>query len=181
MEGIYYKDGVYVLIDNNEKHENCIYHDDYRSRAELYGRRVKLGSEYGKHGVILIIDGVNIIEMGQTYDYNGPISKYLKIDTVANYLNAIEIYGVDEFMQNYKKNIDFIYCELKESIEKSELKLSYEQDKTEISNIFYRMKDIKKALYTVLILLFSLNNIMDVGLENEKVISVYQSIMDTIA
>ena len=45
MKGIYYKEGIYVLIESDGEHNDCIYHYNYRSDAlSLFGGRVEVNN-----------------------------------------------------------------------------------------------------------------------------------------
>ena len=177
-KGIYYKDGVYLFIENkefddNDEIENCILNlyflYDY---TFLFGGRVKL-SHYG-----LAIDGISIQRVN--------VKSKIVIDSlppslIVSHLNAIEVNGVDAFLENYKKSIEFIYTELKDLNEEAQTLLSSENDETEIKNLLTKIKQIRDLLFSVLIILFSLYSYMSAGLENEKVISVTQSVIDSPA
>ena len=188
MRGIYYKDGVYVLIENVYKpdysiieHDDCVLNNNKKKRKQsLYGGRVYL-HWFNIHfeDVILYVDGISISNLSEKlYDQN---HLTLPLSSVAQHLNAIEVHGVDAFMQNYKQNVAFLYDELKEIRERTELELSTPQDETKRSETLKKLEKIKDILQQTLSVLFTLQIFISAGLENEKVISVYQSIMDTIA
>ena len=104
----------------------------------------------------------------------------LLLSEIASHLNAIETNGVDAFFEHYKKSIEFLYGELKELNQKTESQLSIEREDSNIKILLSELTEIRDLLFSVLIILFSLNTYMSAGLENEKVISVFQSIMDSL-
>ena len=104
----------------------------------------------------------------------------IPLSTIAQHLNAIETYGVDAFMLHYKESIQSYYTELKEIRRILEFELSNEQDKSKIDKLLIEMKKLREMLFYVLAISFSLDKYMNAGLENEKIESVYQSIVDTM-
>jgi hypothetical protein len=183
MNGIYYKEGIYVLIDNDTNNDICIYHYDYKSNISLYGHRVQI-RRYHHETATLTIDGISIVK----YDYSQQsnytsnyISDALPISIIVSHLNSIATNGVDAFLENYKKSIEFLYGELKELNQKTESQLSIEQEDSKIKKLISELDKIRTLLFSVLAILFSLYTYMSAGLENEKVISVYQSVIDTLA
>lgn len=181
MDGIFYKDGVYVhfkddTIEDKTENDFCILADDKKPTNTLYGGRVKV--EYCTRGETkLNVDGISVMT----------IKNYLKTTDTLSFseavlhLNAIETNGVDAFLENYKKSIEFLYGELKEMNQKTESQLSMAKEDPKIAGLLYELTQIRNLLLSVLAILFSLNNYMSAGLENEKVISVYQSIIDSFA
>ncbi len=65
--------------------------------------------------------------------------------------------------------------------QKTESQLSMAKEDPKIAGLLKELTQIRNLLLSVLAILFSLNNYMSAGLENEKVISVYQSIIDSFA
>jgi hypothetical protein len=121
MKGIYYKHGVYVVIDNDTENDSCILHPKYRRKASIYGGRVKLSTDPGFY---LQIDNIKVIKM-TTFKWSENETKYyiddrLSSEEVVSHLNAIEVHGVEAFLQNYKQSIIFLYNELKELNNKTE-------------------------------------------------------------
>lgn len=183
MQEIYYKDGIYLVIDNDDdENDICVYNYN-KGKVSLYGGRIKLSS---KNGIILTIDGVlSVIQMYSVTWSDGSIShrisKELSIQEVVSHLNAIETNGVDAFIEHYKKSIEFLYGELKELSLKKESQLTIEQEDSTIKNLLSELGNIRDLLFSVLAILFNLYTHMSAGLENEKVVSVCQSIMDSLA
>lgn len=176
MEGIYYKDGVYVLIDNDDKHENCIYHYNYRDNELLYGGRVRI--KYSQHKTAYFyIGGVEIVKLDTN---NVAIEKSLELSSICNYLNAIEVHGVDAFLEHYKKTLEQLKSDLSALKNESMEELSTLRDESLIETVKKEIKKIKSLIYYIICVVFTISTFMNAGLENEKVISVYQSIIDTI-
>ena len=103
------------------------------------------------------------------------------LSEIASHLNAIETNGVDAFLEHYKKSVEFLYTELKELNQKTESQLTIEQEDSKIKSLLVELTKIRDLLFSVLAILFSLNTYMSAGLENEKVISICQSVMDSLA
>lgn len=175
MEGIYYKDGIYVLIDNDNENNICIYHYNYRDDVSLYAGRIKIKYR-DKETAYLLIDGISIIRIEGKSVYNN-----LSLSGIVSYLNAIEANGVDAFLDHYKKSIEFLYEELKEMNQKIESQLSLEQEDSKINDFLSELQKVRNLLFSVLAILFNLYTYMSAGLENEKVRSVYQSIIDSLS
>lgn len=186
MYGIYYKEGIYVAIDNNQENDLCVFHTNNNHNGTLYGGRIRIISLYRNGGSAnLTIDGVKILRFEHIRFGEGSTKTELKEDlsivTIASHLNAIEANGVDTFNQNYKQSIEFLYSELKDFRQKTEMQLSSEQNDSEIKSVLTELEIIRSLLFSVLAILFSLQTYMTAGLENEKVKSVCQSIMDSFS
>lgn len=172
MRGIYFKDGIYVYEENisDVKNDYCVYSEHVY--VFLYGNRVHICC--GR----ITIDGVQIkrLDLGPGSFY--PVfSPDFPMPLIVTYLNSIEANGVDAFMTNYKKDIEFAHNEM------MELRSNFESQslKDGDNKQFIRMiNDINNALMVVMVILFNLNSYLPSGLENEKVITVYQSIKDSI-
>ena len=175
MNGIYYKDGIYVLIDNDIQNDICFYHYENKTNVSLYGGRVEItGEDY--EWARIYIDGISIVKC-----VSKSIENRLNLFEIAAHLNAIEANGVDAFIQNYKESINFLYGELKELNQKAESQLSIEQEDSKIKNLLAELTKIRELLFSVLAILFSLYTCMSAGLENDKVISACQSVMDSLS
>jgi hypothetical protein len=175
MNGIYYKEGIYVLIDNDEKNDICVYHYDNKTQVSLYGGRVQIkGDDF--EWAYLNVDGISIVKIKSK-----SIESSLELFEIISHLNAMEANGVDAFIEHYKQSIEFAYDELKELKKETEFQLTSESDESLIKSLKSELKKLKDLLFAVFALLFSLHTFMSAGLENEKVISVCQSIMDTLA
>lgn len=181
MEGIYYKDGVYIIIDHDANHENCIFHAKSKTLVSLYGGRVSLRKKGYHKNALITVDGIELVRFVKASTSNEHFTEVLNLSTVVQYLNAIEANGVDAFMQNYKQCIEFLYDELTELRQRIELELTTSQDDIKRSESLIKLERIKEILLQTLSALFTLKTFISAGLENEKVISVYQSIMETIA
>lgn len=183
MEGIYYQNGVYVLVDNVTMNDNCLF--NYRTNTEslLYGGRIKIQTADTVNGYFFV-DGIRIFEIYSLRYSDGSLSRYVDyhIDTatIVAHLNAIEANGVDAFKEHYKKSIQFLYEEVKEQLQKSELLLTAMQDDSKVEELLKEVRKIRDILFEVLVILFSLHTYMSAGLENEKVISAWQTVMDSL-
>jgi hypothetical protein len=180
MNGIYYKEGIYVVIDNDTENDSCVYHYNYRSGLSLYGGRVII-KQGNSNSAVLIVDGIPIVDFFYSNYLNIRLNRSVDNLIVASHLNAIEANGVDAFIKNYKQSVEFLYGELKELNQKTESQLSIEQEDSKIKNLIFELDKIRTLLFSVLAILFSLYSYMSGGLENEKVISIYQSVMDSLA
>ena len=186
MKGIYYKEGIYVLVDNDKENVLCVYHYNLKDKVALIGGRVSISSSsIDIDKAYLFVDGINIIELVNQKWSNGittrKIEEDLYLTTITSHLNAIEANGVDAFILNYKESINFLYGELKDINLKTEMQLSSEKDDSTIKKIITELDKIRDMMFSVLAILFSLHTFMIAGLENEKVISVCQSIMDSLS
>lgn len=183
MKGIYYKDGVYLIIDHDGEHENCVYHRENKSKVILYGGRVEIRryvtQYYSDYETLLLdIDGISILKISE---YQASILKDLDIEIVTQYLNAMEANGVDAFMQHYKKSLELLQKDLQNLQEVKQSELIALNERTSMRKINEEIEKIEKLLYYLFSIIFTLRTFMNAGLENEKVISVYQSIIETIA
>ena len=175
MNGIYYKDGIYVLINNDTENDICVYHFNYKYKVTLYGGRISI--KYSEEETAyLYVDCISIIKISDK-----KIQSALLLSEIASHLNAIETNGVDAFLEHYKKSVEFLYSELKELNQKTESQLTIEQEDSKIKSLLVELTKIRDLLFSVLAILFSLNTYMSAGLENEKVISICQSVMDSLA
>lgn len=176
MSGIYFKEGIYVTYDDGaSKNDICIINYD-KTYVVLYGGRIKIDYDRYYETGNLNIDGISIVEI-----FEKKIRSYLSISAITSHLNAIETNGVDAFLENYKKSIEFLYAELKELNQKTESQLTLEHEDSKIKNLLAELTNIRDLLFSVLAILFSLSTFMSAGLENEKVISICQSVMDSLA
>ena len=175
MNGIFFKDGIYVIIDNDTESDICVYHYNYKDNVTLYGGRININYE-SQEEAYLKIDGISIIKVNDK-----EIRKNFPLSTIASHLNAIETNGIDAFLENYKKSIEFLYVELKELNQKTESQLSIEQEDSKIKSLLFELTKIRNLLFSVLAILFSLSTFMSASLENEKVVSICQSVIDSLA
>ena len=174
MKGIYYKEGIYVLIESKEKHNDCIYDYYNRRNASLFGGRVQIDSTFNENAD-LTIDGISIISIRNNN------KESLSLPQIVSHLNAIETNGVDAFLQNYKQSVEFFYEELKNLNQMTAERLSSTKEDLQIKNLLSELEKIRGLLLAVLIILFFLKANMASCLENEKVITVCQSIMESFA
>lgn len=183
MEGVYYKNGVYVLIDTDKMHEDCVYHYHYRDNVLLNGGRVRMkyASTTYRDTAFLFIDGIEIINLNNLSEDENQINKALNLSTIVQYLNAIEINGVEAFLQNYKESLEQLQVNLKDLKKEKESELSTITEEPLLEEVKQEIKNIKKLLCYLFTVLFNLSLFICAGLENEKIISVYQSIIETIA
>lgn len=174
MEGIYYKEGVYVLIDNDTENNICLLHNKYRKELYRYGNRIRIKHQNTVNGLAeLTIDGISITK---TMNFDGMVND-LPLSTIVSHLNAIEVNGIDAFLENYKQSMEFLYGELKELNQKTESLLSAENDDARIKLLLVKLNRINNLLLSVLVILFSLHTYMKSALTNDKVISTLESII----
>lgn len=174
MYGIYFKEGIYVLIDNDTQNDICVY-NNHKNNVSLYGGRIRIRLYSSNEKACLYVDGISIIKISDKR-----IESALILSEITSHLNAIETNGVDAFLEHYKKSVEFLYAELKELNQKTESQLTIEQEDLKVKILLVELTKITDLLFSVLAILFSLNTYMSAGLENEKVISVCQSIMDSL-
>lgn len=175
MNGIYYKEGIYLGIDNDTQNDICVYDYHNKDNVSLYGGRIRITYSSVEEAK-LYVDGISIIKISDKKNQSA-----LLLSEIASHLNAIETNGVDAFLEHYKKSVEFLYTELKELNQKTESQLTIEQEDSKIKSLLVELTKIRDLLFSVLAILFSLNTYMSTGLENEKVISICQSVMDSLA
>ena len=184
MLGIYYKDGVYVVIDNNVTIEECVFRFRYINNPILYGGRVIIDYDRDyktEENASFLIDGIKIIKLNEFSLNEKQTTNILHLSTITQYLNAIEANGVDAFMQNYKERLEQLQVNLKDLKKEKESELSTITEEPLLEEVKQEIKNIKKLLCYLFTVLFNLSLFICAGLENEKIISVYQSIIETIA
>lgn len=150
MNSIYFKEGIYVLLDNDTNNEICIYHYDNKKNVSLYGGRIQITEGYYNWGR-LIVDGIPIVQFKFE---NQSIVNGLELSEIVSHLNAIQTNGVDTFLENYKKSIAFLYNELKELNQKTESQLTIVQEDSKIKTILSELTKIRDLLLSVLAILF---------------------------
>jgi hypothetical protein len=196
MEALFFKDGIYIFqniedsanVDKIIADEDCIYCQDGKNEDELvlYGGRVKVSNLYNRisyshiynsvYGAELYVDEIPIVEFTK---FNDSL-RYEIGCKIVSYLNAIETMGVDAFIKNYKESIEFLYHELKEQDGKLSDELNTSED-AKRKTVLQKIATIRDALLVVLSIFFSLKVHMIAGIENEKIIAVYQSIVEMYA
>ncbi|MEZ7888742.1 MAG: hypothetical protein QMB79_03875 [Cloacibacterium sp.] len=175
MNGIYFKEGIYVAIDDGKSQNDICVYNYHKDNVSLYGGRIRI-TYSSEEEANLYVDGISIIKISDK-----KIQSALLLSEIASHLNAIETNGVDTFLEHYKKSVEFLYTELKELNQKTESQLTIEQEDSKIKSLLVELTKIRDLLFSVLAILFSLNTYMSAGLENEKVISICQSVMDSLA
>lgn len=175
MNGIYFKEGIYVAIDDGKSQNDICVYNYHKDNVSLYGGRIRITFS-SEEEANLYVDGISIIKISDK-----KIQSALLLSEIASHLNAIETNGVDAFLEHYKKSVEFLYSELKELNQKTESQLTIEQEDSKIKSLLVELTKIRDLLFSVLAILFSLNTYMSAGLENEKVISICQSVMDSLA
>lgn len=176
MNGIYFKEGIYVAIDDGKSQNDICVYNYHKDNVSLYGGRIRI-TYSGEEEANLYVDGISIIKISD----DKKIQSALLLSEIASHLNAIETNGVDAFLEHYKKSVEFLYTELKELNQKTESLLTIEQEDSKIKSLLVELTKIRDLLFSVLAILFSLNTYMSAGLENENVISICQSVMDSLA
>lgn len=175
MNGIYFKEGIYVAIDDGKSRNDICVYNYHKDNVSLYGGRIRI-TYSSEEEAKLYVDGISIIKIRDKI-----IQSELLLSEIASHLNAIETNGVDAFLEHYKKSVEFLYTELKELNQKTESQLTIEQEDSKIKGLLVELTKIRDLLFSVLAILFSLNTYMSSGLENEKVISICQLVMDSLA
>lgn len=175
MNGIYFKEGIYVAIDDGKSQNDICVYNYHKNNVSLYGGRIRI-TYSSEEEANLYVDGISIIKISDK-----KIQSALLLSEIASHLNAIETNGIDAFLVHYKKSVEFLYTELKELNQKTESQLTIEQEDSKIKSLLVELTKIRDLLFSVLAILFSLNTYMSAGLENEKVISICQSVMDSLA
>lgn len=175
MNGIYFKEGIYVAIDDGKSQNDICVYNYHKDNVSLYGGRIRI-TYSNEEEAKLYVDGISIIKISDKKNQSA-----LLLSEIASHLNAIETNGVDAFLEHYKKSVEFLYTELKELNQKTESQLTIEQEDSKIKSLLVELTKIRDLLFSVLAILFSLNTYMSAGLENEKVISICQSVMDSLA
>lgn len=175
MNAIYFKEGVYIAIDDGKSQNDICVYNYHKDNVSLYGGRIRI-TYSSEEEANLYVDGISIIKISDK-----KIQSALLLSEIASHLNAIETNGVDAFLEHYKKSVEFLYTELKELNQKTESQLTIEQEDSKIKSLLVELTKIRDLLFSVLAILFSLNTYMSAGLENEKVISICQSVMDSLA
>ncbi len=183
MNGIYYKEGIYVLIDSESKEvsKSCIQHPEHKPEVNLFGNRVKIKRNPSASRYLYAQLEIGDVPIVRIYPGLNKKVDYLTYEEIVAHLNAIEVHGVDAFIQNYKQNLNFVYNELQDLDKKTESLLNLEKEESTIKKLLDELSQIRKLLISVLVVLFNLNTYMSAGLENEKVLSVCQSIIDSLA
>ncbi|HHT97305.1 MAG TPA: hypothetical protein GXZ90_05370 [Clostridiales bacterium] len=187
MRGIYFKDGIYVLIENVYKpdysiieHDDCVLNNNKKRKQSLYGGIVNLEWPNGdREDVRISVNGVFLFIPMPSYGGH-TVSDWLSISLVCQYLNSIEINGVDAFVENYKKDLEFLYNKLEELKNNREEQLSSLTDDSSIKDMQSKIRNIKTMLMSILIVLFTFNSYLSAGLENQKIATVCQLIVDTM-
>ena len=102
------------------------------NNSSLFGNRVKI-NYYDSYGY-LTIDGINIIIDFKYFEYNNTDYLYeIKTDLLVSLLNNIAVYGVEEFLINYKKKFLESYPEIVKNL--NELTDLYKEKGNSITNL----------------------------------------------
>jgi len=177
MNGIYFKEGIYLAIDDGKSRNDICIINYQKYKASLYGGRIRIIKSFDSDmEANLYVDGISIIKISDK-----KIQIALLLSEIASHLNAIETNGVDTFLEHYKKSVEFLYIELKELNQKTESLLTIEHEDSKIKSLLVELTKIRDLIFSILAILFSLSTYMSAGLENEKVISICQSVMDSLA
>lgn len=107
MNGIYFKEGIYVAIDDGKSQNDICVYNYHKYNVSLYGGRIRITYSSDKEAN-LYVDGISIIKISDK-----KIQSALLLSEIASHLNAIETNGVDAFLEHYKKSVEFLYTELK--------------------------------------------------------------------
>ena len=81
MSGIYYKEGIYVQIENDTKNDICVVNED-KEKALLYGERISIHYFYHSGDAWLNVDGISIIKI------NNNIVRDLSLSEITSHLNS---------------------------------------------------------------------------------------------
>ncbi|HHT97303.1 MAG TPA: hypothetical protein GXZ90_05360, partial [Clostridiales bacterium] len=169
---IYYKEGVFVLIKSIDKYDNCVYWNHFLIPASLYGGSVIVKhNEKDEDMAFLLVNGVEIININTMKEGEKELSKILHLSTIVQFLNAIEINGVEAFVQNYKESLEQLQVDLKDLKEEKESALPTLTEESLIEKVKKEIMNINNLLYCLIGLLFNCRLFITAGLENDKIIS----------
>lgn len=201
LEAIHYHDNIYLVIE----HKKTIEYDPnlegayemakkemnkwitsirtkslYRYRkvndTVLYAGRVRIGSVGNKTWKKLFVDGIEILIL----DGRSQPDR-MDYQWICNYLNAIETYGVDAFIDNYKKSLKEYSQQIILNIEASQSLLenisnNFMKDKIQ-SEIIQNRSILNKILN--IILLISVH--MNLAIENDIAKITFDKIQNLFA
>ena len=141
-------------------------HDDHAT-VNLLGGRIRI--EFNSPNFMLKVDGINISlidnEFYHYYKFN--------IHELAYYLNAISVYGVDEFLANYKKTVENwiqkVQLQLDKNIENYQKYREDDELQDDRHDTIDKLQALLKRLFSLLLLL---DLHYPLGIENEKIMEV---------
>jgi hypothetical protein len=127
---------------------------------------------------IINIDGIPLHGLESYSNNYGDLCLKLvdkfSLEQAAAYLNQLENLGVDSFLENYKLQIQEIKRELESKADSLQHELAIEQDNYKAG----LLNSIKKVLFRLTILIFSLLVNMNAGLENHQYTEAYDQIIN---
>lgn len=174
---IYYKEGVFVLIKSRDTYDNCAYYNHIAIPASLYGGSVIIKhNEKDEETSFLLVNGIEIVNINNLKEGDKEISTTLHLSAIVQYLNAIEINGVEAFAQNYKESLEQLQVDLKDLKEEKESALPTLTEESLIEKVKKEIMNINNLLYCLIGLLFNCRLFITAGLENDKIISLCKSI-----
>jgi hypothetical protein len=172
------KEAIKVKVDSVIK--NAIWHSKMYAKTYLYGNRVTISNAFNdRDSFALDIDGIPIKYL--TYDDRKDylsFSNRLRSEQIISYLNAIVIYGLDFFLENYKKILNSYVQKVEllidEQIEK------FKESGANDSDRKYYLDVSKKSLKDILCILFLVQLHLPLGIENEHILNAYEKIQNLI-
>ncbi len=204
IEAIHFKEDIYIFINHKKTIEYDDTIEDAKENAKLeleaweskikneafwvnkpdhynivpFGGRIQIKG-YSNNISNFLVDNIDILKFNMN---KGTYQEYFiapSVIDIVTYLNAIETYGVDTFLDNYKKTITEYKDNLENVLTHKQVSLTEASDKATdkfITKIIIDIKDIIEKLTIIYALLFALNIHLTLEIENEKAISVYNQI-----
>ena len=151
---------------------------DYKKRS---GRVALFGGRIEIYGVTLSyrieftfeVDGVRI----KTWDNESYLSNYISLNLLMNFLNSIAVYGIDEFLDNYKKSVKDQIAEFEERLKVQTEELTQLEETGYVrDNLLKAINKLNNLIMSLLSVLFLLNIHYPLGLENDKMIEVMEQV-----
>ena len=144
---------------------NSIFYIRFYKEQSLYSGRVKFGGEkmstkYNR----LFVDGIKIIVLDGRFN-----PEVLDCQWICNYLNAIETYGVDGFLENYKASLNEHIQYLNRTIESLQYLISEpETREPNLSKYKIEIIDYKRLIKMIMGILILIKLHMNLAIENES-------------
>ncbi|PQJ18448.1 hypothetical protein [Nonlabens tegetincola] len=201
FEVIHYYDNIYLVIEHKKTieydlnfkgaHElakkemnkwiTCIkskslYHYRKKDDTLLYAGRVRIGSVGGRTWKKLFVDGIKIIILDGRSEPDR-----MDYQWICNYLNAIETYGVDAFMDNYKKSLQEYSQRITMNIEANQSLLEKISNKSMKEKIQFEIIRNRSILNKILNIILLINVHMNLAIENDIAKITYDKISNLFA
>jgi len=200
IESIHYEDNMYLVVNHNKSIEfnpeienaeelassemnkwinkirnNSVYYADQPFEVTLYSGRIKIGGRRGTYGYMgMFVDGIKTLVLDDRKEPNR-----LDCQWICNYLNAIETYGVDGFLENYKTSLKEHVEHLKIEVDALQLLVS-DENTPDGHKIQYRRDifDARKFISLVMTIILLLNLHMNLAIENENAQTAFSKIIE---